>query len=391
MNADTVIIGAGPAGLAAARAAGNALLIDDNPGPGGQIWRGAHIPLPPGTQALFGARVIAARGRELIAETSEKAIRIEFQKLILATGARELFLPFPGWTLPHVMGAGGLQAMVKGGMPVAGKRVIVAGSGPLLLAVAAYLRSRGAKIALIAEQSENARRFARTLLAYPAKLAQAVKLKLQLTGVPYLEGCWVQSADPAAVTLTRQGRVWCERCDYLATGYGLTPNTELAQLLGCELDERGFVKVGDDQQTTVPGIYCAGEPTGIGGERWASLEGHISGNVSFPGRTHLKQRASLQRFAQAIESAFELRPEVKQLATDDTIVCRCEDVTFGRIRAHQSWREAKLHTRCGMGPCQGRICGPALHQVLGWRNNSVREPAFPARVSSLINVTPSKT
>ncbi|MDX1983659.1 MAG: FAD/NAD(P)-binding oxidoreductase [Bryobacteraceae bacterium] len=384
MKAGTVIVGAGPAGLAAAETAGGALLLDDNPAPGGQIWRGSKVAIPEGAQVMCGTRVIAASGRQLVAETPDAVIRIEFQKLILATGARELFLPFPGWTLPTVMGAGGLQAMVKGGLPIEGKRVIVAGSGPLLLAVAAYLRSRGGKIVLIAEQSEQARRFARTLAAYPGKLAQAAGLKLRLTGIRYLEGCWVLSADPHAVTLTQSGRAWTESCDYLAVGYGLQPNTELAQLLGCQI-ENGFVKVDEFQQTTVTGIYCAGEPAGIGGVDLAVIEGRIAGCAhANDARRFFAKRARQQRFAAALETAFVLRREVTQLAGDDTVICRCEDVPLGRIRQHANWREAKLQTRCGMGPCQGRICGPALQHILGWKNDSVREPLFPARVASLM-------
>jgi hypothetical protein len=90
-----------------------------------------------------------------------------------------------------------------------------------------------------------------------------------------------------------------------------------------------------------------------------------------------------RRFADALERTFALRPELKKLATDDTIVCRCEDVRLGQIRKWSGWREAKLQTRCGMGPCQGRVCGPAVEFLLGWKSESVRPPVFPATVGAL--------
>ena len=163
-----LVIGAGPAGLAAAyRAAENGLrvaVLDDNPAAGGQIWRGGEEKVESreaqawfdrirsvDIQLINGARVFQQpRARTLLAETRTGVCELNYEKLILATGARERFLPFPGWTLPNVMGAGGLQALVKTGLTIEGKRVVVAGSGPLLLAVAAYLRAHGAEVLLIA-------------------------------------------------------------------------------------------------------------------------------------------------------------------------------------------------------------------------------------------------
>ncbi len=201
---DVVIIGAGPAGLAAARRAQEAgasvAIVDDNPAPGGQIWRGERIELPAACKLFSRASVVAAPapGR-LTIETADSAFDLSYRALILATGARERFLPFPGWTLPHVTGAGGLQALVKGGMPIAGRRVVVAGSGPLLLAVAHSLRTRGAKVALVAEQADGAmvRRFGLALARHPAKLWQAARLRL---GLRYLTGCWPVSTEPGSVS-----------------------------------------------------------------------------------------------------------------------------------------------------------------------------------------------
>ena len=161
---DTCVVGAGPAGLAAAyRVATGGLkviAVDDNPAAGGQIWRGEQAkPSSPEAEAWFeklrsvdlqlinGARVFQQpEPRTLLAETARGVCELHYSRLIIATGARERFLPFPGWTLPNVMGAGGLQVLVKTGLPIEDKRVVVAGSGPLLLAVAAYLRGHGADV-----------------------------------------------------------------------------------------------------------------------------------------------------------------------------------------------------------------------------------------------------
>ena len=402
---DVVVVGAGPAGLAAARRAVECgvrvALLDDNPRPGGQIWRahGGRIAAEAARwisecERMESMRVVQApeKGRLLLERWDGAAIEIRYSALVLATGARELILPFPGWTLPNVMGAGGLQALAKSGMPVAGKRIVVAGSGPLLMAVAKYLRTHGARVALIAEQASHpsVTRFAIALAGHPEKLAQAIALKAQLFGLRYLTSCWPLAAQGTgqleSVTLTRMGRTWNEPCDYLACGFGLVPNLELAQFLGCRIGG-GAVRVDDTQQTSVSGVYAAGEITGIGGLDLALLEGEIAGFAA-AGRPELARsrfvaRASQQRFAEALNRAFALRPELRRLAQPETLVCRCEDVPLSRLQPCSSFREAKLHTRCGMGPCQGRVCGAATEFLFGWKNESVRPPVFPARIGTL--------
>ena len=404
---DLLIVGAGPAGLAAAYHAANSGLrvtvVDDNPAAGGQIWRGEQEkPASTDAQAWFekvrsvdiqfieGARVFQQpRPGTLLAETRHDVRELTYDALILATGARERFLPFPGWTLPNVMGAGGLQALVKTGLPIEGKRVVVAGSGPLLMAVAAYLRQRGAEVLLIAEQASSMR-LARFGLGIVDKTAQALSLKRQLSGVPYLTSCWPLAAHGEdkleSVTLFRRGKRRQVTCDYLACGFHLVPNVELAELLGCAVD-RGAVRVNEFQQTTVPQVYSAGETTGIGGLELSLVEGEIAGLASAgkldEARKLFPIREKAQRFAELLNRTFALREELKDLVQSDTIVCRCEDVTFERLRAHNSWRAAKLQTRCGMGPCQGRVCGGAVEFLFGWRAESVRPPVLPVRVESL--------
>jgi NADPH-dependent 2,4-dienoyl-CoA reductase/sulfur reductase-like enzyme len=406
---DIVVVGAGPAGMAAAVSAASAqtrvLLIDDNPGVGGQIWRGEELnPVTKeagiwrekvklaGIEVLCGARVFdAPEPGMLLAETWDGLRTVRYSRLILATGARERFLPFPGWTLPNVMGAGGLQALVKSGMPIGGKRVVVAGTGPLLLAVASNLAAHGAKILAIAEQATRARlaRFATYLLTMPGKAAQAFALKRQLWGVRYLTSCWPVAAHGSSqlerVTLSHNGNTREIACDYLACGFHLIPNVELPVLLGCRLDG-AYVAVDESQATSVTNVYCAGEPTGIGGVELSLIEGKIAGLVAAgeqaKARNLFGERRKFSRFAIRMERTFSLRPELRSVP-DDTLLCRCEDVSIGRVRAHRSWREAKLHTRCGMGPCQGRVCGGAASFVFGWQTESVRPPVFPAQVAHM--------
>jgi NADPH-dependent 2,4-dienoyl-CoA reductase/sulfur reductase-like enzyme len=317
---------------------------------------------------------------------------VGFDCLILATGARERFLPFPGWTLPGVMGAGGLQALVKSGLPVSGKRVVVAGSGPLLLAVAANLSRAGAQVEGIFEQAGwlSLIGFGLTLAAHPAKLLEGAGYRWQARGAPFKPGWWAKRAhgeERLESVVVTDGRVEREiPCDYLACGFHLVPNTELAQLLGCRMDA-GYVAVNARQETSVTGVLCAGEPTGIGGLDKAMVEGEIAGLVAARRLGQAVQYAPIQQkfsaFALRLDRAFSPRPELRALAEADTIVCRCEDVTRGALDGCANGREARLHTRCAMGPCQGRICGPATEFLFGWTAASARPPLYPARISTV--------
>ena len=262
---DIVIVGAGPAGMAAAVAArrswASVVVLDDNSTAGGQIWRGGRGTkifrdfMTCGAEFISGAPVINGNSSRKTIATPDQ--QVEYSRLILTTGARELFLPFRGWTLPGVCGVGGLQALVKSGLSVAGKRIVVAGSGPLLLAVAAYLVEHGARVPVIAEQASGKALlgFGRALLGQPGKFKQALQLKKSILGTSYFTNCWVTRAAGCTgveeVTLVREGREIRERCDYLAVAYGFVANTELAELMGCELRD-GLVAVDEQQQTSVP-------------------------------------------------------------------------------------------------------------------------------------------
>jgi NADPH-dependent 2,4-dienoyl-CoA reductase/sulfur reductase-like enzyme len=406
---DALIVGAGPAGLAAAYRASTAGLrvavIDDNPNAGGQIWRGEQKkPTSPEAREwferirradidfIYGARVFQQIAPNvLLAETLRGVVRLSYRNLILATGARERFLPFPGWTLPNVIGAGGLQALVKTGLSIENKQVVIAGSGPLLLAVGAYLCDRGANVLLIAEQASSMQlgRFGAGLLR-AGKAAQAFELKRRLKGVRFHYRTWVVAAHGdeklTSVTLRSGGKHWRVECDYLACGFHLVPNLELAELLGCAI-ENGAVSVDEFQQTSVAHVYAAGEATGIGGLDLSLVEGEIAGLAAAERRAEAQQlfgaRAKGREFARILNQTFALRQELRDLPQGETVVCRCEDVSFGRLKSYESWRAAKLQTRCGMGPCQGRVCGPAVEFLFGWEVESVRPPVFPVRVQSL--------
>jgi NADPH-dependent 2,4-dienoyl-CoA reductase/sulfur reductase-like enzyme len=405
---DVVVIGAGPAGLAvscvASECGKRVLLIDDNPTAGGQIWRGNrdHDPMAAtwlarvrgaSIETAYGSPVIAAdpHGHTITVETPGGSERLTYENLILATGARERFLPFPGWTLPNVMGAGGLQALVKSGLPIENKRVIVAGTGPLLLAVAAYLAKSGAQVLMIAEQAPRRKVLEFALSLSPGKLWQAARLQLSLTGVPYRTGTWVEAALGTgkldAVRLRSLGKSITVPCDYLAIGYGLVPNLELPALLGCRTTETG-VAVDDWQHTSVAAVLCAGEATGIGGVDKSIVEGKIAGYIAGGDQTKaaalFAARKQTRRFAARLEKAFRIRSDIKALPTPETLVCRCEDVSYARMRSMPDWRTAKLQTRCGMGACQGRICGPAAAFLFGWKFESVRPPIVPTSIAHLI-------
>jgi NADPH-dependent 2,4-dienoyl-CoA reductase/sulfur reductase-like enzyme len=290
---------------------------------------------------------------------------------------------------------------MKGGFRVEGQRILVAGTGPLLLAAAGMLGAQGAEMLMILEQAgwRSLARFGLSLAAYPGKLLEAAKLMVRAGVVPYRPGWWVCEAGGTGplewVAITNGTRTVRVDCDMLALGYGLVPNSELARLMGCLTTGSGaapgahFVTVDARQKTSLEGVFACGELTGIGGAELSLAEGSVAGYAACGHWREVDRAASMrERYAgqvHAMEAAFALRRELGTALTPETVVCRCEDVTASDLTGFGSWREAKLGSRCGMGPCQGRTCGPAVEFLLGWRAESVRPPITPVRLGSLSN------
>lgn len=396
---DVVVIGSGPAGLSAACAAAErgqkVLVIDESPRPGGRIW--AHRSQMPavvrnwidradraGVRRLQGATVIDGETGllESASVVSGARTRVRCQKIIVATGARERFLPFPGWTLPGVTGAGALQSLIKGGLDVKGKRYVIAGTGPLLLAVAAIAVSAGAEVILV-EQASILQRvpLAFSLLSSLERMREGWQLWKALQGVEKISSCWPVKAQGDQVLekvhLKVGNTTRIEEVDGLAVGFGLIPETRVAQGLGCMLEKDGRVKVDRYQRTSVEGVLCAGEPTGIAGSEAALASGQIAGTVA-AGATpafHLVQKLRSHRnWGVALERTHSLRPELIRSVVEDVIVCRCEDVASSSIRGVLSLRQARMQHRIGMGPCQGRVCMPILALGDTHQHDTVRPP-----------------
>lgn len=418
---DVVVVGAGPAGLAAADAAAEAgrsvLLLDQGIRGGGQLWRhrpGDHLPSqartllaavrPPRVAVAQRATVVdAPTPNELVVDFSGRVAVVETSAVILATGAAERFLPFPGWTLPGVVGVGAMQALCKSGLDITGARVILAGTGPLLLPVAATLRRAGAKLVLIGEQASGpaVRRFARRALGDPGKLAQAVRYRWLTMAVPYRTDTWVLRAQGdqqlRGVSLTIGGREQDEPCDWLATANGLLPRTELAALLGCAIGPNG-IEVDERQATSMEGVWAAGECCGIAGDAAAIVEGRIAGmaaaGVSAIPARWFRQRDAGRAFGRLLAESFAPRAELLDRVTPQTTVCRCEDVQLADLDPRWGQRQAKLWTRVGMGACQGNVCGAACEALFGWHRNAVRPPleqlAAGPLARGLARLTPSR-
>jgi NADPH-dependent 2,4-dienoyl-CoA reductase/sulfur reductase-like enzyme len=333
----------------------------------------------------------------LLGPLQEDSVAVHADAVLLATGGYEKVLPFPGWTLPGVVTAGGAQAMLKGGLVVPGRTAVVAGTGPLLLPVATGLAAAGVKVAALVESADPKAvlRQAATLAAHPGKMAEGAQYAAQLLRrrvkfIPrhtLVEAHGEERLDSVTVAaLGPDGRVrhGSERripCDTLAVGHGMLPHTDLAEALGCRIDGLK-VHVDDEQRTDVPGVWAAGETTGIGGSALSLAEGHIAGRSIAARLTGTepdprawaavaKSRTELREFFAAVDAVYAPPAHWTDQVTEDTVVCRCEEVTAGGIRAAVGElgagdvRTVKLLTRAGMGWCQGRMCEPAVAALAG--------------------------
>ncbi|MFC7843632.1 FAD-dependent oxidoreductase [Streptomyces sp. NPDC057382] len=434
MKAELAVIGAGPAGLAAALAAAargvRVVLVDAAPEPGGQLFRqpaaglGATRPHAPHHRRRTWERlrdglataavdvltdhhvwcVERAPGgftvHALLGPGQEEPAEVRARAVLLATGGHETVLPFPGWTLPGVLAAGGAQAMLKGALVVPGRRAVVAGTGPLLLPVATGLAEAGVEVAALVESTGPGRlaRHARALAGkvpegagYAARLLRhrvpvlARHTVVRAHGEDRLTGVTVAALD--ADGRVRPGTERRLACDTLAVGHGLVPDTDLARALGCRVDGPG-VAVDAEQRTDVPGVWAAGETTGVGGADLALAEGHIAGCSAAarlrgtdpaPSAAALASRARQRTSAAALGTAWAPPAHWAEQLTGDTVICRCEEVTAGDVRGALDLgagdeRTVKLLTRAGMGWCQGRMCRTAVAALAGCEPSAAKRP-----------------
>lgn len=430
-----VVVGAGPAGLAAAHAAARAgarvTVLDSADVLGGQYWRhlpasrpaanervlhhkwGTYRELSRALQAHPAVTVVPSaqvwslerldggvRLNVLVGESDaagREARTFEPDAVVLAPGAHDRTLPFPGWQLPGVYSAGAAQALAKGERVAVGRRVVVAGAGPFLLPVASSLLRTGAAVVGVHEAS-GLGPLARGWLDRPWELLGAAGKAGELAGyvrelvrhrVPWRPGEAVVAAhgdgQVEAVTIARLDARWTpvpgtERqveADAVAVSHGFTPRLELAIAAGCALTPARFVVVDDAQATSVPGVWAAGELTGIGGADAALAEGAVAGTAAAGDDLRAAAAARTARardrsrgFAARIEAAHGIRGGWVRWLRDDTVVCRCEETTYGRLRevvdltGSRETRSVKLTSRAGLGPCQARMCGRTLQELL---------------------------
>lgn len=433
LTVDVAVVGAGPAGLSAALSAARSglrvALIDERKQAGGQYYKqpspGLTITEAELDRQFREGRALAARTMAAgVVSLSEAAVwsstgdndllivqpsgtrRISYRKLILATGAVERAVPFPGWTLPGVMTTGAAQSFLRSCAVSPGRRILIAGHGPLNLQLAAELLKAGITVVAVAELSpapglQNLLDLATMLAMAPRLVADGLtyRLALQRHGVPLLHGHSVVKAEGkgslTGVTLAPldadrkpdMNRSRRFEADVLCLGYGFNPALELAAALGCELSFdarwRHLAVVCDREgRTSKPDILAAGDGARFGGARMAMASGVIAGyaaarDCGAPSATEGtleldKARTALRRagrFQDALWSIYRARPITTELAEPDTLVCRCEEVSQGALRAAlddgaASLGSIKRQTRLGMGRCQGRYCAPLAAEIL---------------------------
>ena len=424
---DLAIVGAGPAGLAAAAtAAGLGLrtaVIDEQPEPGGQIYRAiesvstqrpAHLQVlgPDYAAGLELVKRFRASGAEYLPQTSVWQIdgernvyvrnragtaRIAAKQILIATGAMERPLPVPGWTLPGVMTCGAAQTLLKSTGVVPDGRFVLAGSGPLLMLLASQLLRAGVKPAAILETRPNyfaALRHLPGFLAAPGYLGRGLSMmsELRQSGVPFKSGVRrLQIRGDGCVREIEyewRGQTTREPADLVLLHQGIVPNANLAMSLRCAQEwdsvQRSFRPVLDAwSNTSVDGVLIAGDTGGIIGARAAALSGHLAAlsasfnvaKISAAERDRLAQplRAELKRHLGArpfLDALYRPPQEAVAPRDDETIVCRCEEIRAGEIRRLVTEQgcpgpnQMKSFARCGMGPCQGRLCGLTVVELI---------------------------
>lgn len=452
MTHDLVVVGAGPAGMSAALTAASlglkTVLLDEQPRPGGQIYRNVTA-VNPQVAALLGndylhGRSLAerllnskvelrhnstvwdvARDLTVTALAEGNSFQVRAPQLIAATGSMERASPLPGWTLPGVFNAGAAQIALKSSGSVPSGPVVLAGGGPLLLLVACQLLDAGVMVAGIVETSPSSNQRAAlphllSALGAPSYLLKGLRMmwRLRSAGVPWFK---------AATRLAIEGDSQVEALRFIAGGsehrlkaavvllhHGVVPNTQLTRLMRVEhhwSDSQlaWLPRIDDWCQTSVAGLRIAGDGAAIAG----ALAAEASGALAALGAAHAVQRltdserdARAAPFQRLLRQQSRIRPfldslyrppEWINLPDDETVVCRCEEVTAGRIREMarlgcQGPNQTKFFSRCGMGPCQGRQCGLTVTLILAKELNKpiadvgsyrIRSPLKPVPMSSL--------
>ncbi len=419
-----IVIGAGPAGSRAAAtlvAAGySPIVLDEAPASGGQIYRRAPSGFTRSYRALYGFD--AAKARRLHAAfdgikgsidyrpgtlvwdlkhgalhclSNGRSQEISYRDVILAPGARDRIIPFPGWTLPGIYTLGGAQIALKYQGCAIGTRIVFMGTGPLLYLVAYQYAKAGGAIAAVLDTTPFAakRRAVPGLLRGGSTFAKGLwyVAALRARGIIVANGIRPVAAeekDAAVSVLAYRSAAGVERrlaCDAIAFGFGLSSETQLADLAEIPFTfdpiQQQFLPEHDiSGRTPVRGVYLAGDGSGIAGADAAELAGERAALALLEDHGHEvgKPRvAALERalrqiaeFRVTLEAAFPFPVDIAEEMPDDTILCRCEAVTAGEFRSSAHALEAdeinraKAFSRCGMGRCQGRVCGPAAAAVL---------------------------
>lgn len=451
---DLIVLGAGPAGMAAATEAArcglSVALLDEQPAPGGQVYRAPSFAMPPSPDqargdalraalAASGARHLPRRGVWFV----EPGFRVhavgpdgpevhEAPRLILATGAHERVIPAPGWTLPGVVGLAAATVMLKAEAILPGRRTVVAGAGPLLFAVAAGILKAGGEVAAVVDLARQGDWLAQlgALASRPDLLARGMAWRARLAaarvpvlhghavialhGAGELEAVEVAPVDPATWRPTDAAprRIPADAC---ALGHGLVPDTSVTRLLLARhvfrAEAGGWIAETDEEgRASVSGLWVAGDGAGIAGAAAAEERGRIAAlsaareagrldDASFAARIAAPRAALARasRFGAAITELMRPRAGAVAAIPPDTVVCRCEDITRAAIEqaldaGARDVNQAKSWTRCGMGPCQGRMCGETLAELVALRRGgreaagqlTGRPPLRPVPYDSLI-------
>jgi len=417
-----VIVGAGPAGMRAAEqlvAAGQRpIVIDEAQRFGGQIYRQAPDAMQRERRDLYGfeagrASAVLDRFESLLPQIdyrpdtlvwhieantlqllrAGRTHTLPFDALILATGATDRVLPFPGWTLPGVYTLGAAQVALKYQACLIGPRVVFAGTGPLLYLVAWQYASHGGQVAAVLDSAPASAKLRAVprLFARPAVAAKGAYFvaRLRLMGVPLHSRVSLLKAEGTervtALTWRASGATRTTECDAIGFGHGLRSETQLADLAGCEFEfsdiEQAWLPSRDSAgRSSVRGVYLAGDGAGILGADAAELSGARAALAALEDLiqpTSMGRAAQIERetrahisFRHGLETAFALPPRWAAEAPDELIVCRCEEISAGELRAcvrdtgTRELNRLKALTRIGMGRCQGRMCAPAAARLL---------------------------